>query len=155
MTKTLRDASFRNCPSCGSGLTSGALTCGYCGGVIAVENVLGRLKAEIRHQISNASRHLRDRNVLIWTLALVPILILPPLLAVLMNFRSFRASEANPSSAVRNFNVFILIVAVCNIILSVIFWRWLSEISLSSGLSIGLILKSIGVSSPGASLRSI
>src|SRR5712664_3746478 len=102
MNKTLHSASFRNCPSCGSGLNSGALTCGYCGGVVVVENVLGRLKTEIKYQINNASRYLRDGNILIWTLALFPILILPPVLALLMNLRSFRASESAAGGPVSN-----------------------------------------------------
>jgi hypothetical protein len=156
MTKTVRDVSFRSCPSCGSVLTRGALTCSYCGGVIAVENVLSRLRAELKHQINRGSLYLRDRNRLIWVLAMCPLFILPPILAVLMSLRNFRASEVNGRGAAHNLDgSAILIVAICNIVLSLLLWRWLSEISLSSGVSIGVFLKSIGISSPRTSLQEI
>lgn len=145
MTKMLPDASFRSCPSCGSALARGALTCGYCGGVVAVENVVGRLKFEFRSLVARAGTHLQDRTVLIWVLALFPVLVLPPLLALLMNFRT---AGTESSGRPGRFSVSIFLVALCNIILSVMFWRWLSELSLSSGLSLGLFFKSIGINPP-------
>jgi len=48
----------------------------------------------------------------------------------------------------------VLIVAICNIVLSVVFWRWIGDSALSMGLSIGLFLKSIGITHPSG-LRSI
>jgi hypothetical protein len=130
------------------------LTCNQCGGVVAVDNLIGRLRVEINHLMAGVGRQLRDRTVLIWVLALFPILILPPLLALLMSFRSLRVPEPGQARDIHRFDVLVVIVAICNIILSVMFWRWLSEISMSSGLSLGLFFKSIGVKPPGA-LRSI
>lgn len=144
--------SFRACPSCGSGLSSGAITCRSCGGVVAVESLVGRLKVEIKHQISRLGKNLKDRAVLLWVLAAFPILILPPLLAL---FMSFRPPKTDDKAVSHNPDVLVLIVAVCNIVLSVMFWRWLGELSMSMGLSMGLILKSIGINHPGAALRSI
>jgi ABC-type sugar transport system permease subunit len=152
MTRAIDDVSFQSCPACGSALARGALTCGYCGGVVAVENVTRRLKFEFRGLLAQAGQRLQDRTVLMWVLALVPVLVLPPVLALLMILRP-SSNEAGESS--RNFNVSMLLVALCNIVLSVLFWRWLSEVSLSSGLSPGLFLKSIGISHPRSSWGSI
>jgi hypothetical protein len=149
------DNAFRSCPSCGSPLSRGAITCSYCGGVIAVESILGRLKAEARNQIERVSQHLRNRDTLIWTLALCPILILPPVLAAVMSFRSLRASTAEAGPVPARFDALVLITALCNIVLSIMFWRWLSEISMSSGLWIGWFLKSLGVPTPRSPLQSI
>jgi hypothetical protein len=156
MNKSLRDASFQTCPSCGSVLTRGALTCSCCGGVVAVENVLGWLRSELNYQTNRASQYLRDRNVLIWALALCPVFILPPVLALLMSLRGFRRSEPEQRNATHNLDfIAIPVIALCNIVLSVIFWRWLSEISMASGFSIGLFLKSIGISPPRALSQTI
>ena len=146
--------SFRSCPSCGAALNSGAMTCHSCGGLVMVEGIFRRLKTEIRYQVNRISESLKDRQTLLWTLALCPIVILPPILALFMSFRSPNAAEEAAHGAARSPDVLIMMVAVCNIILSIMFWRWIGDTVVSMGLSIGLILKSIGVSHPG-SLRSI
>lgn len=155
MNKIPPRASFRACPSCGSALSAGAITCRSCGGVVAVESLVSRLKTEIKFQVGRLSENLKDRTVLLWVLAATPILILPPLLALFMSFRSLKAVDGQPRATSHNLDVAVLIIAVCNIILSVMFWRWLGEVSMSMGLSIGLILKSIGINHPGTPLRSI
>jgi hypothetical protein len=147
MTNALHEAPFQSCPSCGSVLSRRALTCSYCGGVVAIESVSSRLKSELRYQTGRAATALQDRDVLMWVLAFVPLLILPPVLAVLMNLPG-----RNPEHRA---NVFVVAIAVCNIILSVLMWRWLSEFSMSSGLSLGLFLKSLGISPPGSPGQSI
>lgn len=145
MTNALHRLPVRTCPSCGSALNSGALTCNACGGVIAVESVLNRLKQEFRHQAERIGWSVRDPEVLIWVLAACPVLILPPLLALFMSFRSSKSSPPDGPVSKSNQSLFVAIVAVCNIALSIMFWRWLSELSLS-GLSIGMFLRSLGVS---------
>jgi hypothetical protein len=155
MTKTLPEASFRSCPSCGAALSRGALTCSYCGGVVAVENLLSRLKAELRYHVNRAGNRLRDRSALIWTLAVFPIFILPPVLALLMIFRALRRPDLSEPGAIHRFDVSVFFIALCNIILSIMFWRWLSEISMSSGLSPGWFFRSIGIGSPRTYLQTI
>ncbi len=152
MTNALQRLPVRTCPSCGSAVNTGALTCSSCGGVIAVENVLNRLKEEFRHQAERIGWSIRDPEVLIWVLAVFPILIMPPLLAFFMSFRSSRSSSPDNSATISNPSLFVAIVAVCNIVLSIMFWRWLSELSLS-GLSIGMFLRLLGmnVHSPASS----
>jgi hypothetical protein len=149
------DNAFRSCPSCGSPLSRGAITCSYCGGVIAVESVLGRLRAEARNQIERLGQHLRNRDLLVWVLALCPIVVLAPVLAILMNLRSLRTAASGIGTPPARFDALVLVAAVCNIVLSVMFWRWLSEISMSSGISIGWFLKSLGVPTPRSPLQSI
>ena len=143
----------RLCPSCGAALNSGAITCNSCGGLVAVESILGRLKTEMRYRSGQAGEQLRSRQTLLWTLALCPIVILPPVLAI---FLSFRAPETTDVAAAgsRSPDPLVLIVAICNIVLSVVFWRWIGDSALSMGLSIGLFLKSIGITHPSG-LRSI
>ena len=156
MTNALHRPRVRTCPSCGSAVNSGALTCNSCGGVIAVENVLSRLKQEFRYQAERIGWSIRDPEILIWVLAVFPILILPPLLALFMSMRSSRPSLSDGPASKSNQSLFVAIVAVCNIVLSIMFWRWLSELSLS-GLSIGMLLRSLGfnVHSPASSAGQI
>ncbi|HEV2160151.1 hypothetical protein [Bradyrhizobium sp.] len=144
MTNALHRLPVRTCPACGSAVNTGALTCNACGGVIAVESVLSRLKQEFRHQAERIGWSIRDPEVLIWVLAACPILILPPLLALFMSVRSPKLSASDGPASKSNQSLFVAIVAVCNIVLSIMFWRWLSELSLS-GLSIGMFLRSLGV----------
>lgn len=153
MTNVLHRLPVRTCPACGSAVNGGALTCSSCGGVIAVESVLSRLRQEFRYQAERIGWSIRDPGVLIWILAVFPILILPPLLALFMSFRS--ASPDGPATK-SDLGLFVGIIAVCNIVLSVMFWRWLSELSLS-GLSIGMFLRSLGlnVHSPASSAGQI
>jgi hypothetical protein len=150
----LPNASVRSCPSCGAVLNSGAITCNSCGGLVVVESILGRLKSEIRYQSGQANERLKNRGILLWVLALCPIVILPPVLAIFLSFRSPKTTDGQPAVEARSPDVLILIVAVSNIILSVMFWRWIGDAAMSMGLSIGLFLKSIGVSHPSG-LRSI
>ncbi|WP_315781738.1 MULTISPECIES: zinc ribbon domain-containing protein [unclassified Bradyrhizobium] len=156
MTKAAPNISFQSCPSCGSALSEGALTCGYCGSVTAVENISSRVRSEFRYWVGRAGAYLQDPAVLIWVLATVPVLILPPLLALMMCFRGSWNSRRGDAARQAYFSVFsVSVVAIVNIALSLIFWRWLSEISMSAGLSFGLFLKSLGIVSPRASLQAI
>ncbi|QQO18854.1 hypothetical protein JJB98_02440 [Bradyrhizobium diazoefficiens] len=156
MTNALHRSPIRTCPSCGSAVNTGALTCNSCGGLIAVENVLSRLRQEFRYQAERIGWSIRDPEVLIWVLAALPVLILPPLLALFMVFRSSRTVPSDSPATKSNVSLFVAIVAVCNIVLSILFWRWLSELSLS-GLSIGMFLRSLGINvhSPASSAGQI
>jgi divalent metal cation (Fe/Co/Zn/Cd) transporter len=150
----LPNASFRSCPSCGAALNNGAVTCNSCGGLVVVESILGRLRAEVRHHSGLINERLKNRTILLWTLALCPIVILPPVLALFLNFRPHKGTEGQAAADAHSPDVLISIVAVCNIILSVLFWRWIGDSAISLGLSIGLLLKSIGINHPSG-LRSI
>jgi len=141
-------AAVRPCPSCGAALNAGAITCSSCGGLVVVESILGRLKGELRYQIVQINDRLRKRELLLWVLALCPLVILPPVLAVLLSFRRPKRTDDLVSPEPASPDVLIVIVAVCNIILSVLVWRWIGDTAVSMGLSIGMFLKSIGIGHP-------
>jgi hypothetical protein len=154
MNRILPKISFRSCPSCGAALNNGAITCRSCGGLVVVESIFGQLKAEINYQVGRINKHLRDRTVLLWCLALCPIVILPPVLAIFLSFRGRNAAEDKATRNPPAPDVLILIVALCNIILSIMFWHWIGDTIISMGLSVGIFLKSFGVNRPGG-MRSI
>ena len=143
--------SFRSCPSCGAALNNGAMACRSCGGLIVVESLFGQLKTELRYQIGQTNKHLKDRTTLLWCLALCPIVILPPVLAVFLSFRAQAVSENQTARGSSAPDALILIVAACNIVLSVMFWHWMGDTIISMGLSAGLFLKSFGVRHPTGS----
>jgi ABC-type sugar transport system permease subunit len=120
---------------------------------VVVEGILGRLKTEVRYQSGQLNERLKNRTILLWTLALCPIVILPPVLALFLSFCSPKRADGQATNSYAP-DVLILIVAVCNIIVSVLFWRWIGDAAVSMGLSIGLFLKSIGISHPSG-LRPI
>jgi hypothetical protein len=113
-----------------------------------VESILGRLKTEVRYRSGQINERLGDRKVLLWALALCPIIVLPPVLALFQSFRAPKKADGQETAGPHSPDVLILIVAVCNIVLSVMFWRWIGDTAVSMGLSIGLFLKSIGISHP-------
>jgi hypothetical protein len=85
---------------------------------------------------------------MLWTLALCPVVILPPFLALFMSFRSPAVPNEQSTSGCGP-ELTVIIAAVCNIILSVMFWRWIGETAMATGISIGLFLKSFGFTHSG------
>jgi hypothetical protein len=150
MNRPTSKITFRSCPSCGAALNGGAMTCRSCGGLIVVESFFGQLTAELKYQVGKISQHLKDRKALLWSLALCPIVILPPVLAI---FLSFRRTDNQVTGGSRGPDGLILVAAVCNIVLSVMFWHWVGDTLISMGLAIGLFLKSFGVNHPPSGTR--
>jgi hypothetical protein len=148
MNRVSPKISIRSCPSCGAALNDGAMTCRSCGGLVVVESIFGQLKAEIKYQIGQINKHLKDRTTLLWCLAFCPIVILPPVLAIFLSFRARSAADHEATQGSSAPDALILIVAVCNIILSVMFWHWMGDTIISMGLSVGIFLKSLGVNHP-------
>ncbi len=75
-----------------------------------------------------------------WVLALVPILIVPPVVAIFVMYRS-------PADDLRNFDrTLATTVAVLNVIVSVMFWHWLGHFTLDFGPGLWFFLKSLGLS---------
>jgi hypothetical protein len=148
MNRMLPNASFRSCPSCGAALNSGAMSCNSCGGLVVVENIIGRLKSEIRYQSSQMSARLRKRSVLLWTLAVCPLVILPPVLAIMLSFRKQSVAGEHRDADGDAPDALILVAAICNIILSVLLWRWISDAVWSTAFSFGSFLKSNGSTHP-------
>lgn len=148
MTPSPPRSTFRSCPSCGGALNRGAITCSSCGGLVIVESLFGRLRAELRYQAATLGDRLKDRQFLLWTLALCPIVILPPVLAIFLSLRPRPVSD-QPQAPNQPTDMLVIVASICNIILSVVFWRWVGDAAISMGLSIGLFLKSFGITHPG------
>jgi predicted RNA-binding Zn-ribbon protein involved in translation (DUF1610 family) len=129
----------RICPSCGAPLNADALVCPSCGGVTAIEIASERL---LQHMAGEARRlipYLRNRAALVWILALIPILIVPPIIAILVMYGS-------ADDDLRNFDrTLAATVAVLNVIVSFIFWHRLGHFTLGFGPGLWFFLKSLGV----------
>ncbi len=129
----------RICPSCGAPLSADALVCPLCGGVTAIEIASERLRYHLASEARRVSMHLRNRAALVWVLALIPILIVPPIVAIFVIYRS-------ADDDLRNFDrTLAATVAVLNVIVSVMFWHWLGHFTLGFGPGLWFFLKSLGV----------
>lgn len=145
MTPVSPHASVRTCPSCGAALNSGTMSCSSCGGLVAVESFFGHFKTELRYQLGYIGQRLREPNVFLWGLALCPIVLLPPILAI---FLSLKARRNHGALVTHRPDPLVIPVAVCNIVLSVMLWHWIGDTIVSMGLATGLFLKSLGVHHP-------
>jgi hypothetical protein len=154
MSGAPRQPSVSACPSCGSAISTGAVTCSCCGGVIAVEGALAQLRQEFRLIATKLGTYLANPDTLAWVLAVFPILILPPVLALFISLRRSSPAQSHNNRGWHRQDFFLPAIAICNILLSALFWRWLGELSMS-GLSVGLFLKWIGFSFPAGSPNSI
>jgi hypothetical protein len=139
----------QQCPNCGAALNPNTLTCRDCGGILAIEGFMSRLKSESSSFFRRAPGALGKGRLVLWTLALTPLLLAPPLVAIFLVGRQSKIAEIRADQWLG-----IVIVAVCNIVLSILFWRWLAELSFGFGTWIGLFLRSFGMKQSGG-LQSI
>jgi hypothetical protein len=109
------------CPNCNAAVNRGALVCGSCGGIIPFERGSQRVKHHLVAMLFSLRLAFDDRARLIWLLALTPILIGPPLLALFMLFTG-RGEKKKPSDPALAGTI-----AVVNVILSVMAWHWLGD----------------------------
>jgi hypothetical protein len=109
------------CPNCNAAVNRGALVCGSCGGIIPFERGSQRVKDHLVAMLFALRVAFDDRARLIWLLAFTPILIGPPLLALFMLFTG-RGEKKKPSDPALAGTI-----AVVNVILSVMAWRWLGD----------------------------
>ena len=129
----------RVCPSCGAAINLDGMVCPSCGGVVAIEIASRRLRDHIAGQTGRARANLRDPATLIWVLALIPILIAPPLIAL---FLIYRAGRDKP----RTFDFALAAtVALLNVVLSILFWRRLGLAALDFGPGLWFFFNSLGV----------
>jgi hypothetical protein len=139
----------QSCPSCGSALNKGAMTCHSCGGLVVVEKLFGQLKAETRFHVGRVNEFLRDRTNFLWFLALCPIVIFPPVFAIFFSLRAWAVNgNQKPPRTLPAPDTLLIIAAISNLTLSVIFWRWMGDAIISMGLYAGFFLKSLGVHHP-------
>jgi hypothetical protein len=150
MNERLPQRSVRVCPSCNAAVNEGSLSCSSCGGLLVVEGVLSRLRFEAWRLMKSLSERMRDPAALIWVLVLIPILIVPPAVGVLLALRG-KARGPDPVFADSTSRTFAIIVGVCNVVLSILFWRWLGSVALGLGFSLGALFRFLGINPPGVS----
>jgi hypothetical protein len=106
---------------------------------MAIEIASRRLRDHIAGQVGRASANLRNHATLVWILALIPILIAPPLIAL---FLIYRAGRDQP----RTFDFALAAtVALLNAVLSILFWRRLGLAALDFGPGLWFFFDSLGV----------
>lgn len=109
------------CPNCNAAVNRGTLVCGSCGGIIPLEQGARRVKDYLLAVLFSQRAAFDNRARLIWLLALTPILIGPPLLALFILFVG-RGQQKKPSDP-----PLVAAIAAVNVILSVIAWHWLGD----------------------------
>jgi hypothetical protein len=112
-------AQFRTelCPSCKSALDRGALICRSCGGVVPIEWGMRGLRDRLAELIDRGRRAFGIRGALIWLLALTPVLIAPPVLALIIILATREHGQHGDRALAGT-------VAIVNIVLSIIAWHW-------------------------------
>lgn len=111
------------CPACRLPVRAGRAVCASCGCLIPLEAAAGRVRRSVRILTAAASRRVLSARsgTLIWILALVPVLVGPPLAAALLAvMRHRKAPRTEP------FPTWLLVVAGANIVLSLAMWSVLS-----------------------------
>ncbi|KMO12171.1 hypothetical protein [Methylobacterium platani] len=111
------------CPACRLPVRAGRLVCTSCGCLIPVEAAAGRFRRSVRILAAVAAGRLLALRgeALVWIMALVPLLVGPPLAAAaLAVMRHRRDARAGP------FPTWLLVVAGANIVLSLAMWSVLS-----------------------------
>lgn len=146
MTQPAQRPSLRRCPSCGAAVSDTAMSCNTCGGVLAIDTLFMRLRQEGSFFTQRLRSVIVEKNLTLWILALIPLLILPPVLAAILSLRAARESTETERSAA----FWIIGIALCNIILSVLAWRWLSQMSYGVGTLLAPVLPPHGSAVPGA-----
>jgi predicted nucleic acid-binding Zn ribbon protein len=127
------------CPNCNSAVNRGALVCGSCGGIIPFERGAKRVKDHLVAVLLSQRAAFDNRARLIWLLALTPILIGPPLLALFILFmgRGEKKKPSDPALAAT--------IAAVNVILSVIAWHWLGDRVYGAGSGLWRLIVPLGM----------
>jgi hypothetical protein len=129
----------QSCANCRSALSFGAIACSSCGGVVPIEIVSRRFREQRIAIYSFIRERLRERGYLIWVMALTPVLIGPPLCALLIVALRINSERQLEHAAL------IVAVALVNVIVGLFFWHWLSQIMVGIGPYLLMLFKSFGV----------
>lgn len=111
------------CPNCRAAVGVGSVVCESCGGILPLEKASGWALGGIRNALARFNARYGERSALLWTLALTPILVGPPVIALILLIldRREQPTRAKPLHD----HTFVAVVSVINILLGVLFWRWL------------------------------
>jgi len=107
------------CTTCGSQLTAYSI-CPHCGSLIGVETAVRRVRGLLHAPIARAREHLPHRLStlqFLWICALIPLVIVPPILSLLAAVRLMgRAAAARWDNQLE----WIVTIAAINLLLSVL-----------------------------------
>lgn len=135
---------FKSCKNCGAALDPNAFVCNSCGGVVPIEEASRRLRGHAGEWLSRLLAVLNERTLLLWILAVTPILLGPPLLALWGVY--IRSRREHPKTE----TVIIVAIALTNIVMSALFWHWLSETTFAAWPAFWHFLRSLGFESAPA-----
>lgn len=109
------------CPSCFGEVLKGVSTCPTCGAVLSLETAVQDAKQAGLRKLSPILVSIRSEplSMLAWVLGIVPLLVVPPTLAILVALYS-----GKPDDEQRRW---LYIVAAINICLSLYFWSWAGD----------------------------
>ena len=114
------------CPHCCFPVGTHRYVCSSCGSVLPVEFAAKRMRTVLSFLAARTVRRLpRDpAKTLIWALSGVPLLVGPPVAAILIELLQARSQQRVPSG-------WLIMLAAANILLSLAFWASLSANLLS------------------------
>lgn len=127
----------RTCQNCRAALDPNALICSSCGGVVPIEVASRLLRGHAVERLSHFLSALNERTLLLWILAAAPMLIGPPLLALWLTYVGSKGRRLLTRE------IIIVAAALINVIVSILFWRWLSETTFAVWPTIWHFLKSL------------
>lgn len=109
------------CPSCSGEVLAEVSTCPSCGAVLPLEAAVLQAKRAGLEKLTPVLNSIRREpaSMLAWALGIMPILVVPPTLAILVAHYS-----GKPSGDQRRW---LFVVAVINILLSLYFWSWAGD----------------------------
>lgn len=112
-----RPVAPKRCPSCGAPLAPLSMTCQTCGAVVALEAIVAQGRRAAFDVFFDSASSLSRSDAPIWALALFPMLLAPPILALLLARRAQKRGAPFPNAT------WIIVVAALNILLSLLLWR--------------------------------
>jgi hypothetical protein len=115
-------------------LNRNSLVCSSCGAIIAIEAFVTGSHARIWRWLSKP-------DALIWILALIPLFLAPPIFSLFFVYRERRSGGSTRD------RTFVILCALCNIILTLLLWKWFGERALAMGSWLQLPWQSNGSSS--------
>lgn len=96
-----------------------------------IELTSARIRLFLRHQAIGFGERLRDRDYFLWLLATIPLVVLAPVAALVLSVWPSLRPNAQSSQLRGKPDLMVLLVATCNIVLSIVFWKWVGNHLLS------------------------
>lgn len=117
-----------DCPSCGDPIARGLSICPHCGAVIGLEEAAHTVSSRIQDHIFTLTKMLApkrwNRTLVLWVVAAMPMVIGPAVIAVLYILVQLSTSQRRAKLSPKERRLFpvILVVALINVIASILLW---------------------------------